>query len=114
MRLDVEESESSPSSSPAPANPLARALELTRALEAALGEYAVTAGDGSSVFRVRLARAQALGLVDLMEELALEPPTSRPPPATIRSGIFPAASAHGDSLETSDVASEDATLKTCA
>jgi hypothetical protein len=112
MTLDVEESESRTCTPPAAAKPFAPALDLARALEAALAEYAETGGE-SLGFRVRLARAQALGLVDLIEELALGSPTSRPL-ATIRSGIFPVASAHDDSLETSDGATAIATLKTCA
>ena len=112
MRLDDEVSESTRSSSPKAATPFAPALELARAIEAALAEYAETDG-GSRDFRVRLARAQALGLVDLIEELALDTPASRPLAAT-RSGIFPVESGEGDSLETSEGAPPIATVKVCA
>lgn len=77
-----------------------KALGLAHALEALLAEHAGTE-EGSHDFRVRLARAHALSMVDLVTELLPKAQTVRPPVA-VRSGTHSIASAPAGSRAPDD------------
>ena len=96
------------------------ALGLARALESALTELAGLDGADRD-FRLRLARAQALGLTDLIKELSDDKEVSddapaAPRPISVRSCIFPVASVADDSpaRELADTAVATSSQRNCA
>jgi hypothetical protein len=82
---DVSQPEQTPSS--VTADRLRRAMLLALELESALLPVEGTEGEKIN-FRLRLARAQALGVVDILVELVWK--VERPRTAVARSGVYPA------------------------